>query len=685
MAVTVASLQAVLSLDKTGFDRGIKTSTGMLEKLGNVGVGMAVDALTGGLRAAGDAIASSVTASADLESQLSAVGAVTGATNDEIGELKSLVTDLGIDPNLKVSSFEAADAIEMLARNGLTVDEVLQGAARSTVLLANSTGSDFATAADIATDSMSIFGIEAGDMNKAVDGITSVVNTSKFSIDDYRLALAQAGGVAGATGVEFDDFNTAIAGIAPLFGSGSDAGTSFKVMLQRLIPQSKKADEAMADLGLMTFNAQAAMAKLEAHGITPVKDDSAALARQLSELFFTLRNDLNPETDKGQAAFAEWRKEIGATQSAFFDADGNLRGMADIAGELQSALGGLSEEQRNAALTTIFGTDAMRAAVGLMELGKDGFTDLQNTMAGTDATAAAAQRMDNLQGSLEILDGAVETVKIGIGDGLNPAVRSLAMLAANFVSENQAGMTGFFNDVGLGISDFITKAQAADSPVRELGMALNEGIIIPAGELLKALTGVNGGLSTTDTVLQSIAMVSDEMSPALNTFGSVLGILTGIVNISNTAFEALDKSLESIGLKVDSGKIAIQGMLDAALGLLVPITSLVNAFQTLNDAVTLFSGNWDRFKNVLEDEIGLPDWLVPGSPTPFETGLRGISDAINSMPELSRALPGGGNKGGTVYNNTYNLGGQSMTFNNQSQAAGIVQALQLLRQQLQAA
>lgn len=62
-----------------------------------------------------------------------------------------------------------------------------------------------------------------------------------------------------APGVEFKDFTTSIAAIAPLFASGSDAGTSYKVFLQSLVPKSKSAAEAMERLGLEFFDAQGNM------------------------------------------------------------------------------------------------------------------------------------------------------------------------------------------------------------------------------------------------------------------------------------------------------------------------------------------------------------------------------------------------------------------------------------------
>src|SRR5690606_17942302 len=208
-------------------------------------------ALVGAGIAAGAAIAKftvdGIGKAKDLEAQMSNIAAVLNMTAQEAAPLKDLILELGVDPDLKVNAVEAANAIEMLARNGLSMDEIMAGAARSTVLLANATGADFSVAADIATDAMAIFKISAEEMSTAVNGITSVTNASKFTIDDYALALAQGGGVASAAGVEFTDFTTSIAAISPLFKSGSDAGTSFTTMIQRLVPQSSAAD-AMAAL-----------------------------------------------------------------------------------------------------------------------------------------------------------------------------------------------------------------------------------------------------------------------------------------------------------------------------------------------------------------------------------------------------------------------------------------------------
>src|SRR5210317_2080651 len=146
-------LYVTLMLDASDFKTGMAAVTGA--------VGIAVAAT--GAAIAGVAI-EGVKAAADMEQQMADIAAVMGKTQGEIEPLGTLIKDLGLNPNLKVDATGAADAIEMLARNGLDMTEILGGAAEATVLLGNATDAELGAAANIATDAMSIFTIEAGNM-----------------------------------------------------------------------------------------------------------------------------------------------------------------------------------------------------------------------------------------------------------------------------------------------------------------------------------------------------------------------------------------------------------------------------------------------------------------------------------------------------------------------------------------
>jgi TP901 family phage tail tape measure protein len=377
----------------TEFNSGIQRAGGMFRNFttGIVqGIGQAFgNASLRMIRDFGDSLTGTLRNAANMEQGIADIGSVIGATADQTKALNDLVTDLGIDPRLKVTATEAAGAIEMLVKNGTSLDDVLSGAARSTVLLSNSTGGAFATSADVATSAMAQFKIRASEMTGAVNQIVGVTKSSKFDIDDYRLAISQAGGVAASVGVSFEDFNAAIADMAPLFASGSDAGTSFKTFLQKLVPDSEPAKEKLRALGILT------------------------------------RDGTN----------------------AFFDASGQMKSMAEIAGILQRATAGLNEEQKISAFTTIFGTDAMRAAFALADGGADSINKLKTTIGNTSAEEAAKTRMDTLKGDWEIFQGILETISIQIGQKFLPNARGVVQWATELATRQGPALVDFFGRI----------------------------------------------------------------------------------------------------------------------------------------------------------------------------------------------------------------------------------------------
>ncbi|MFN3275445.1 MAG: phage tail tape measure protein [Paracoccus sp. (in: a-proteobacteria)] len=345
----IGRMRAVLGLDDSQFQAGLRGASASIENAGRsirrAGRNLSV-AITAPLAGFG---ALSLRTAGDFEASMNRVEAASGASADEMQRLEAEALKMGETTQFKAS--QAADTIEVLAKNGLDASQILGGALNASMLLAAATGAELAESGDLATDVMLQFGKEAGDLTGLVDGMTGVMLASKFSFDDYRLAIAQAGGVAGGLGVSFEDFNAAIAGTSSLFASGSDAGTSFKTFLQRLVPASAPAAAAIRELGL-----------------------------------------------------------------EFFEADGSMKDMNAIAQELQEGLAGLSDEARNDALSTIFGTDALRTAIGLAEQGADGIDRLKASIADASATEQAEARLKGFNGEMLKLQSAMEALRIAIGN-----------------------------------------------------------------------------------------------------------------------------------------------------------------------------------------------------------------------------------------------------------------------------
>lgn len=118
-----------------------------------------------------------------------------------------------------------------------------------------------------------------------------------------------------------------------------------------------------------------------------------------------------------------------------YDAQGNMDSFQEIAGTLQKKLGGLTAEQRNAALSTIFGNDAVRAANVLYSDGADGISKWTKSVNDNGYAAETARlKMDNLSGDLENLKGSLDTALIKTGSGANGALRTLASSATLLVN-----------------------------------------------------------------------------------------------------------------------------------------------------------------------------------------------------------------------------------------------------------
>ncbi|WP_346007156.1 phage tail tape measure protein [Janibacter terrae] len=123
-----------------------------------------------------------------------------------------------------------------------------------------------------------------------------------------------------------------------------------------------------------------------------------------------------------------------------YDTAGQFVGMDTLAGQLKGSLEKLTPAQRNQALTTMFGSDAVRAANILYKEGAEGIADYVSAVDDQGAAARMASRMtDNLKGDVEELGGALETAFIKTGSGATDGLRSLV--------QGVEGVVGAYNDL----------------------------------------------------------------------------------------------------------------------------------------------------------------------------------------------------------------------------------------------
>ncbi|WP_166461787.1 phage tail tape measure protein [Paracoccus alkanivorans] len=546
----IGALRVNLGLDMSEFQAGLRTASNSLRNVGRdmqrIGqdLSLKVSAPIAGFGAL------AVRTAGNFEASMNRVGAVTGATEKQMAALAAQAKQLGATTQFSAS--QAADAIEVLAKNGLSVADIMGGALESSLMLAAASGTDLANAGDIATDVMLQFGKAAGDLAPVVDGITGVLSASKFGIDDYRLALAQAGGVAGGLGVEFEDFNAALAATSSLFASGSDAGTSFKTFLQRLAPQSAPAADAMRELGL-----------------------------------------------------------------EFFDAEGNMKSMAEVAQELQDGLAGLSDEAKTDALTKIFGQDALRTAIGLAQQGADGINELKVAIDEASATEQAEARMKGFNGEMRKLASAFEALQLAIAEsGLLQFVTDIVQKLAELVSQlSQA------NPALLKWGTVLAGAAAAVGPVL-IGFGLMTTAIAP-------LIKVMGGLVTVMRAV-SLAFLANPIGLAAAAIAGAAVLIWQNWEKVGPWFSDLFASLGSIfsGFSDLVGGIVTGDMSLAVSGLKTLWGGLRTYYQTLWDGISgIFAAAWENAIKPITDALGLTDEITAAWRM-VQTVLEAVLDAV---------------------------------------------------------
>jgi TP901 family phage tail tape measure protein len=391
----------------------IKMRSQEIQRLGRrmAGVGIA------GTTAFGIAIKTA----ADFEKQMSGVRAVTGGTEEDFESLRQKALDLG--KATVYSASEAASAIEELAKAGIPVADILNGAADAAVALAAAGGVSIPEAATIAANAMNQFNLKASEMTDVADVLAGVANTSASDVSGIGQSLSQAGAVANLAGLSFRDTAIAIGEMADAGINGSDAGTSIKTMLNNLIPVTDKQVAKFKELNLLTVDLTAANKTLAKQGL-PAQKSFEGVRKTLGKYL--------EEMDKGKVGSVKNRKEqdkmlmsLGGLRNEFFNAQGDVKKLGGLQATLAKGLKGMTKQQKLATLEVLFGADAMRATAILSLEGKKGYEEFSDAVSKTKAADVAATRLDNLGGAVEALKGSLETVAIEVGSIFLPAITKI--------------------------------------------------------------------------------------------------------------------------------------------------------------------------------------------------------------------------------------------------------------------
>lgn len=287
-----------------------------------------------------------------------------GALSRSTGEEQQrlIATARELGRSTQYSAGEVADGMGFLAQAGFGVNETIS-AMPGLLNLAAAAQTDLGRTSDITTGILRGFQLSADETGRLGDVLVNTFTSSNTTLESLGHTMAYVAPLASAAGVGLEQ----VAAMAGTLGnnafSGEMAGTALRAVLSRLAAPSNEAAEALERLNIQV-------------------------------------------SDEG----------------------GNLRDLPTILGEMDRAMQGMGNVARQELLTTLFGIEAATAAQILTaEAGSGALQTYAETLAESGTAATLAERLtDNASGALERLQGAVDDVRLSLGNGFLPVLSDMA-------------------------------------------------------------------------------------------------------------------------------------------------------------------------------------------------------------------------------------------------------------------
>ncbi|SQB34156.1 phage tail tape measure protein [Clostridium cochlearium] len=192
----------------------------------------------------------------DFEAGMSEVGAISGATGNDLKLLEEKAKEMGA--TTKFSASESAEALKYMAMAGWDTNQMLDGL-DGVMMLAASSGEDLGLVSDIVTDALTAFGMEAKEASNFADLLASASSNSNTNVAMLGESFKYVAPLFGALGYSAEDAALALGLMANAGIKGSQAGTSLKTAIANLANPTDKMAGAMNQLGLSITDANGEM------------------------------------------------------------------------------------------------------------------------------------------------------------------------------------------------------------------------------------------------------------------------------------------------------------------------------------------------------------------------------------------------------------------------------------------
>ena len=256
----------------------------------------------------------------------------------------------------KFTASESAEAFKYMAQAGWDAKEMMDGI-EGLMSLAAASGEDLGTTSDIVTDALTAFGMSAKESGRFADVMAMAANATNTDVAKMGDTFKYVAPVAGALGYSIEDTAVAIGLMANNGIKASQAGTSLRSLLTNLTHPVGQAEDAINDLGISITNA-----------------------------------------------------------------DGSVKPLSQTLQELRSKFSALSEAERAQYAAMLAGQEGMSGLLAIVNASDQDFADLTEQINNSSGAAQemADIMMDNLAGKFELFTGALDSMKMSLGEKFKP-------------------------------------------------------------------------------------------------------------------------------------------------------------------------------------------------------------------------------------------------------------------------
>ena len=498
------------------------------------------------------ALGGAVKVTADFDTQMSKVKAISGATGDEFDQLREKAREMGATS--KYSATEAGQAFEYMGMAGWKTEDMLNGIS-GIMNLAAASGEELGTTSDIVTDALTAFGMSASDSARFADILASAATNANTNVSMMGESFKYVAPVAGSLGYSAEDVAIAL-GLMANSGIKADmAGTSLRNMFQRMAKPTKESQMAMDRLNLSLSDGNGNM-----YSFREIMDqlrESFTEINMSAEEYDGILDNLDQQLASGELSQSKYNAALEELNREAFGAEGAekaraaamLGGTRAMSGLL--AIANASTEDYEKLTNAIdnssesFAKLADGSVVPLNEALASG-AEVIETYEG-QAAAMAATMQDNLGGDITTLKSMLEELAISIGDLLMPTIREIV--------EGVKSVVDWLNSLDEETKKTIVQVALVVAAVGPIITVI--GTVVSAiGTVISVIGSIISAIGTIMPILSAIGgVITGTIIPAIAAIGApvliVVGAIAAVIAIIVLCVKHWDEIKEAAGRAVE--------------------------------------------------------------------------------------------------------------------------------------